>query len=436
MPGDVKRDEPDLAPAQLPRTFVGWLRLWFLLSDPVGRKAYVRSGVGLMLLKYVVEALAIRALAGLFYSPLDFINPSITAREIFLHGAPQWLGLAWVFWTLPFLWIATGMSVRRAFDAGISPWHGLWVLAPVVNFIAMLLLAVLPSAAKPASYWDPAQERLEPYKATEVSASLRAAIGSIAIGAVYSFVTILFSIYVLKSYGVTLFFGTPFITGIAAGYLFNRDADRSLAATVSVAFAAVLLTGVGMLLFAFEGIGCLFMAAPIMAPLGALGAPRWGSFSPRNTAVHAHSSSAPSSFFRSWRQSTLASQTKRNSASRAPSTSPRRWTAFGRRLFLFRKSPRDRSGIFAWASPVQSVHGFMAAPSARFVSAFSRPENSSSRLRSGSRHCIWHSMSASSPSQCSSSRRTATSTRPISKDPSVRPAANSSSSHCRPVALA
>lgn len=42
-------------------------------------------------------------------------------------------------------------------------------------------------------------------------------------------------------------------------------------ATASLATAAVILTGVGLLLFAVEGVICLVMAAPLMLPLGAAG---------------------------------------------------------------------------------------------------------------------------------------------------------------------
>jgi hypothetical protein len=47
------------------------LRLWFLLRDPVGRREYTASGFRLMALKYSVECAVVRALTGLFYTPLD-----------------------------------------------------------------------------------------------------------------------------------------------------------------------------------------------------------------------------------------------------------------------------------------------------------------------------------------------------------------------------
>jgi hypothetical protein len=50
-----------------------------------------------------------------------------------LRPAPPWLSLALYAWTLPFLWIAVSMSIRRAADAGITPWIGFGVLVPAAD---------------------------------------------------------------------------------------------------------------------------------------------------------------------------------------------------------------------------------------------------------------------------------------------------------------
>ena len=168
-------------------TPLDWLRLWFLLRDPVGRREYALTGFGLMAFKYVAEFLVVRQLTGHVYTLLDFVNPLISAREKFADGAPEWFGLAWVVWALPFLWIAVGMSVRRALDAGISPWHGLWVLVPFVNLIAMLD-AGLPAQRGGAGH---DVERGKPCGSSHAGrrtwrATVKSAIGGIAVGALYA----------------------------------------------------------------------------------------------------------------------------------------------------------------------------------------------------------------------------------------------------------
>jgi uncharacterized membrane protein YhaH (DUF805 family) len=228
-----------------------------------------------MAFKYLVECIAVSAMSGQFYTPLDFVNPLMSAREKFAAGAPEWFGMAWVLWSLPFLWIAVGMSVRRAMDAGISPWQGLWVLVPFANLIAMVTLAVFPSAPTTIARNITAQETdkqdsLEPsYTATAVTAAL----GGIAAGALYACGLVAISVYVFHDYGAALFFGTPFITGMVTGFLLNLRSSRSYVVTMGVAACALLFAGIAMLLFALEGAICIMMAAPIVLPLGIAGAP-------------------------------------------------------------------------------------------------------------------------------------------------------------------
>src|SRR5215218_8700362 len=93
------------------RTPLEWLRLWFLLVDPVNRRDYAISGFGLMAFKYAVECAVVWILTARFYAPWDMVNPLISAREKFAAGAPDWLGFAWIVWALPFIWISVGMSV-------------------------------------------------------------------------------------------------------------------------------------------------------------------------------------------------------------------------------------------------------------------------------------------------------------------------------------
>ena len=103
-------------------------RLWFGLRQPVNQTTYAASGFGLMALKYTVEAVIVFMTTFKSYLPWDFINPLISVRQkYFTPPAPEWLAWAFILWSLPFLWIAVSMSVRRAVDAGKNAWLGLWV---------------------------------------------------------------------------------------------------------------------------------------------------------------------------------------------------------------------------------------------------------------------------------------------------------------------
>jgi uncharacterized membrane protein YhaH (DUF805 family) len=256
-----------------------WLRQCVGFREPVDRRTYAVTGGGLMVLKYVVEWLALASMADAVYSPLDFLNPLISARAQMANSAPEWLGIMWVVWTLPFLWVALSMSFRRADDAGLSPWIGFFVLVPVFNLLVMIGLSLVRTADR--SYEAIEREIMKEIKEIEEVeeaesgsnglAMVNSILGGIGIGALYASVMIQISVYGLESYGATLFFGTPVATGAAAAYLLNMRCRRSIGASVGVALASVFLASLGLLLFALEGVICIVMAAPIMLPMALVG---------------------------------------------------------------------------------------------------------------------------------------------------------------------
>lgn len=272
----------------------------FTLSGGVTRRAYLAWGFGLAVLKYAVEAIAIGVATGLPYSPMDFLTPLLSHRARYTAGGPAWLGPALLIWSLPFVWISLTMSIRRCRDAGLSPWAGLILLLPLINFIGMFLFSVFPSkpatAATPETQPDPAEQqqldtqrqidtfyhvpqtRTDPAPGSPIvdeSGVLSGFLG-IAAGGAYAILSTVVAIYGFQSYGTAVFFGTPLISGAVGGYVFNRSFSmgtrRSIFATVIHATAMVTIVFAGMLVFGFEGAICLLMAAPIIWPITIMGA--------------------------------------------------------------------------------------------------------------------------------------------------------------------
>jgi uncharacterized membrane protein YhaH (DUF805 family) len=240
------------------------LRLWFGVRLPVPPAAYAASGLTLALLKYAVEGAAIWHFTGKTFWPWDFLNPLFTMRMDLLQGAPEWLGWAMFVWSLPFLWIAATMSVRRAADAAISPWIGLLVVVPILNLLVMLGLCLAPKG--PGEGWTPTSDPLQ----TDQQIAGRAAM-SIALSMLCGAAMMLVSVYLFESYGAALFVGTPLLMGVVAGYLFNRTLSHGFAKSMGLGLAAVVVACGALLLFAFEGVICILMAAPLVLPLGLLG---------------------------------------------------------------------------------------------------------------------------------------------------------------------
>ncbi|MBM3953807.1 MAG: hypothetical protein FJ309_04200 [Planctomycetes bacterium] len=241
-----------------------WLSLLFS-SRRVERLPYVVIGAGLALFKYAVEVAVFRAFAGNWLSPLEFVNPSFAARATVLQGAPDWLGWTLFVWSLPFVWIALSMSVRRAASAGQSPWLGAMVLLPLGNLLVIALLALLPD--KPD-----AEVAVPPLAATArgaLDAAAWRAVGAALAAGGLSFVV---GLYGFANYGAVLFFATPLVMGMVAGFLYNRPVAHSTSATLGLGALVMVAAGGVLVALAFEGLICLVMAVPIVMPLSIAGA--------------------------------------------------------------------------------------------------------------------------------------------------------------------
>jgi len=240
-----------------------WLRLWFSFREPVDRRAYLQSGAALMLLKYAVDASVVWAFAGRWWTPLGYLDPVWTLRQQVLRDAPGWVAPALVVWTLPFLWIGVSLTLRRAVDAGRSPWWCLLFFVPLVNYATMLWLATQPSR--------PGTTGAAP---SSGDARLRLRAGLMGVGAALAIAmpTVLIGVYLRRQYSAGLFLGTPFSIGYVSAYVFNARQAQSSRHTLQVAFLAVTLAGGAMLVFALEGAVCIAMALPLAALVALPGA--------------------------------------------------------------------------------------------------------------------------------------------------------------------
>src|SRR5437867_7164757 len=142
---DLSREPPDDHEG---RRLLEIPKLWIGLIKEVRPGPYAASRMSLMAFKYAAEAAVIYHFTGKFFSPWTFLNPLLSTRMEVLQGGPRWLGWPQLVWTLHFLWVAVSMSVRRAANAGLSPWLGLVVLVPWLNCLLMLALCFAPQAPR------------------------------------------------------------------------------------------------------------------------------------------------------------------------------------------------------------------------------------------------------------------------------------------------
>lgn len=255
------------------------LRLWFGLSAPVSRRAYLLSGAGLMALKVALDNAIAFVATGQPWSPIAYVLPFASLKTQAMPPTANTALAIMAVLTLPFLWVGVSMSIRRAADAGTSPWAGLFFLVPFVNYVTMLVLAALPSKVQPRP-WVPVV--LGPFRthrdvpphseAGPIPPSLKSTLLGVLAPVAIGLGMIGFSVQGVELYGSALFFATPFVMGLTTAILYNRRHVRPLGATIGLSLLGIVITGLATMLFALEGLLCLLMAAPIAMVLAALGA--------------------------------------------------------------------------------------------------------------------------------------------------------------------
>ncbi|MGZ3694397.1 MAG: DUF805 domain-containing protein [Bdellovibrionota bacterium] len=238
----------------------------FGFSSPVNRKTYFTTGVILMAVKYAWEFLMNYFLLGIVLMPWGFVNPAMkNLGQVGPHGGRADLFLlAFLLWSIPFIWIGLSMSVRRAENAGLSPWWGTLFFVPVLNLGLMAVFCLIPERPDAPA----------PQRDTIVFSGFVWAVGSaIAICALLSILWV----SLLGQYGTGLFVGAPLLAGLTGGYVMNRKKQYSCEQTLWTMLFAILFAAGIFLLVAWEGAICLLMAAPIVLGL-AMPASLFGRF--------------------------------------------------------------------------------------------------------------------------------------------------------------
>jgi uncharacterized membrane protein YhaH (DUF805 family) len=208
-----------------------------------------------MALKYALDATLIWRFTGHWWTPLEYLSPLWTTRQQVLQGAPAWLAPALVVITLPFLWIGVTLTLRRAVNAGLSPWTCLLFFAPGVNYLLMLALCLVSQFPKRA--------RVPAVPVPQVDERLTSALLGVAASLGITLVTVGIGVYLKRSYSTGLFLGVPFTIGYISSYIYNRRFPRSAGESIVVALASVTIAGGALIVFALEGMMCTVMALPL-----------------------------------------------------------------------------------------------------------------------------------------------------------------------------
>ena len=237
--------------------------LWFTFGQRVRRGEYAASGVALALLKYAGDVLIIRVGSGRWWTLFDYVTPLWALKSARFEASSSVLPLLAV-WALPFLWIGVSMSMRRALDAGRSAWLALLFFIPVMNWIFIIAMCLLPSAPGEGRIIELESSR-EPFEKLRVAIAMATGV-AIGVGMFG------FSMFQDSAYSAPLFLGTPFVMGAITALLLNRGTPMSGRTTQQLVMATVAIAGGVLIAMGADGLICLFMAAPLTFGLAAMGA--------------------------------------------------------------------------------------------------------------------------------------------------------------------
>jgi len=238
------------------------LRIWTDLSQPVGRRLYLTHGLSLAAVKYLGDVLLVYAASGVLWTPTHYVH-GLPSLLIQLPASSLWLALALAAWMLPFLAIGMTLSLRRAIDAGQSPWLSILFLVPFVNYALIATLAALPSRPRGHDDRPSMPSRRNP----------RAAAVAVVAGVLLAVLAVHLGIRVMRTsgYGLWLFVLTPFAMGACTGFFYNHGRGSAGHGTTPLVIGTALAACLVLLVTAGEGAICLVMALPIALPLAALG---------------------------------------------------------------------------------------------------------------------------------------------------------------------
>ena len=251
-------------------------RLWLTFERPVNRSTYLRHGLGLTALKYASDAALVWLGTGALWTPWSYLSSAPVMLYDRFAGAAPWLAPTLVVWTLPFLWIGVGMSLRRALDAGLSAWLALLFFVPLLGYLMILALVLAPTRDRPGA-------ELEPHRSVR---RLPAALLAMAVGSLLGLGMLLFTVRVLDTYGLGLFMGTPFVVGVVTAFLFCQTYPAGARETFEVVTMTCLFVAGAAFALGTEGVVCLLMLLPLGLGLALMGAVvgRWiATYQPRST---------------------------------------------------------------------------------------------------------------------------------------------------------
>lgn len=261
----------------------------------IGRAKYVTLGSILVVLKFCLDYFVSSAFFHKSWTILEYFAPGYATASSASGNDIQFY-LTMLALSLPFAWTGSVLTIRRLRAAQLAPWLLIFFYVPLLNLVFFKILSWAPSIEHEGESGELKRidevdqlddidsaivRRAESSASTEVVKERVSAEGDysrvvdflVAASApiVPTLVLVYLSVLVFGSYGYGLFVALPFVISIAAPLIFAARERRSMIACMAVSLTSMAIVYAALLVFAFEGIVCLLMAAPIAAVIAAGG---------------------------------------------------------------------------------------------------------------------------------------------------------------------
>jgi uncharacterized membrane protein YhaH (DUF805 family) len=231
------------------------------LHEPLKQLPFLAWGVGLFALKIACDY-GIARVFGHPYSPLFYVSP----MESPLMRPGGQLGYWFAMWALaaPFIAIGLILTIRRLRDARLPPALVALFFVPFANLLFFAACALVPGQqGEQVGVAPRVNEERSEFTAVLMSGTAGAVVGLGAMGV---------SVEILQTYGASLMVGAPAVAGFTTALVFARLRTPQVRGVLFAALVAFALSFGVMILFALEGVVCLFMALPLLGLLTLLGA--------------------------------------------------------------------------------------------------------------------------------------------------------------------
>src|SRR5262249_10136230 len=154
------------------------------------------------------------------------------------------------------------LCIKRLRSARLPLWLAVLFVVPALKWLLFVGLALVPEGGKSVAQRE-AAVKPDGLRRWYPKSALGSAAVAVLLSALQAPIAALIGAQFLHSYGWALFAGVPFCMGFSAALLHGARQRRSLRESFLVASLAVILAGAALLAFAFEGLICILMAAPL-----------------------------------------------------------------------------------------------------------------------------------------------------------------------------